>query len=250
MASKKENVTTLVTEPIVETTEVVEERNTLLNFWTKNRKLITSALIGFCIGVALFLAYKFLYKAPREIEANEAIFPAENLFGKMDKTGFGKDSANIALNGGTLDGMKVVGLLSIINKYGSTKSGNRASYLAGATYLHIKEYDKAIKCLNDYSLGDVYQTMIGKYKMLGLAYSELKKNDDALDAFKKATNVNKKDENFTADALMTAGAFAIKIGKSKEAIEFFTEARDEYPNFPAVSNGDVDKYLAKLGVTK
>ena len=86
--------------------------------------------------------------------------------------------------------------------------------------------------------------------MLGHAYAELNKNDDALDAYKKAANVNKQDENFTADALMVAGNFANKIGKTKEAIEFFTEARNEYPNFPAVSNGDVDKYLAKLGVTK
>ena len=202
------------------------------------------------IGASAFLAYKFLYKAPREVEANEAAFPAENLFAKMTGAGFSKDSAKIALDGGTLDGAKITGFLAIINKYGSTAAGNRATYDAGATYLHTGEYEKAVKYLKDFSSNGAYQTEIKKYTMLGHAYAELKKNDEAFDAYKKAASVNKKDENFTADALMVAGNFATKIGKNKEAIEFFTEARDEYPNFPAVSNGDVDKYLAKLGVTK
>ena len=250
MASKKENVTTLVTEPIVETTEVVEDRNTLLDFWNKNSRLIIPFLVGLAIGIAAFFAYKFLYKAPREVEANEAAFPAENLFAKMTGAGFSKDSAKIALDGGTLDGAKITGFLAIINKYGSTAAGNRATYDAGATYLHTGEYEKAVKYLKDFSSNGAYQTEIKKYTMLGHAYAELKKNDEAFDAYKKAASVNKKDENFTADALMVAGNFATKIGKNKEAIEFFTEARDEYPNFPAVSNGDVDKYLAKLGVTK
>jgi len=56
-----------------------------------------------------------LYKAPRENSANDAIFPAEKLFGKMaSASAFSKDSVNIVLNGGILAGDKVTGLLSII----------------------------------------------------------------------------------------------------------------------------------------
>jgi tetratricopeptide (TPR) repeat protein len=248
MASKKEKVEILETEQIQEPI-IVDDRNVLLEFWNKYSKKILMFLGGLLLGVLLFFGYKNFVKAPKEKEAAEASFPAEMLFGKMASSQFSKDSVNIVLNGGVLDGAKITGLLSIISKYGGTNAGNRASYFAGATYLHTNEYEKAIKYLKDYDNKGAYQTEIKKQTMLGHCYAELKKNDEALDAYTKATSVNKKDENFTADALMVAGGFAEKIGKNKEAIAFYKEARDEYPNFAAVQNGDVDKYLAKLGVT-
>lgn len=246
MASKNKKIETeQIIEPIV-----LEEKNTLLEFWNKYSKMISSFLIGIMIGVLAFFAYKKFIKEPKELEAKVAIYPAENLFVSMANTGFNKDSANIALNGGILDGKKVTGLLSIISKFGGTKAGNRATYDAGAIYLNTQDYNNAIKYLKDFSSYGAYQTEIKKCTMLGHAYAELKKDSEALEYYQKAANVNKKDENFTGDALMVAGAFAEKVGKTKEAIALYTEARDEYPNFAAVQNGDVDKYLAKLGVTK
>ena len=248
MASKKDKVEVLETEQIQEPI-ITEDRNVLLEFWTKHSKKIVAFSIGALVGVALFFGYKQFIKAPKEIEAADACFPAETIFAKMASTEFSKDSSKIVLDGGVLDGKKITGFLAIINKYGGTDAANRATYDAGATYLHANEYEKAIKFLKDFEDKGAYQTEIKRQTMLGHAYAELKKNDDAMGAYAKATTVNKKDENFTADALMVAGAFAEKIGKTKEAIAFYKEARDEYPNFGAVQNGDVDKYLAKLGVT-
>jgi tetratricopeptide (TPR) repeat protein len=249
MASKKENVEFVEveqsTEPILD-----NEKNGLLEFWNKYKKIISSFVIGLLVGVLSFFAYKHFVKEPNEVTANETIFPAEKVFGAMANTSFSKDSVNVVLNGGVLGETKVTGLLSIINKYGSTAAGNRANYLVGATYLHTGEFEKAIKYLKEFSPNGAYQTDIKKYTMLGHAYAELKKVDEAMDAYKKAASVNKKDENFTADALMVAGAYAEANGKIKEAIDFYTEARDNYPKFPSVQNGDVDKFLAKLGVTK
>ena len=249
MASKNKKT---VTEETVQINEpiVSENKNGLLEFWNKNKKIISSLLLGIVIGICAFFAYKKLIKEPKELEAAELSFPAEKLFGVMASTNFSADSSKIVLEGGVLDGVKITGLLKIIDKFGGTNAGNRATYFAGATYLHKKEFENAIKYLKGFSSNGAYQTEIKKYTMLGHAYAELKKDDEALDAYKKAANVNKKDDNFTADALMVAGAFAEKIGKNKEAIEFYTEARDEYPNFASVQNGDVDKYLAKLGVIK
>ncbi len=65
--------------------------------------------------------------------------------------------------------------------------------------------------------------------MLGDAYAELKKNDDALDYYKKAAAVNTKDEFMTAEALYKAALFAETTGKTKEAIEIFKKIKDEYP---------------------
>ena len=114
----------------------------------------------------------------------------------------------------------------------------------------IKEFDKAVKYLNDFNSNGAYQLDIEKSMMLGSAYAELKKIDEALAAYKKAATINPKDEGLTANALMTAAAYADANNKTKDAIELYTQARDKYPNMQAVQSGDVDKYLAKLGVTK
>ncbi len=248
MASKKDKVEVLETEQIQEPI-ITDDRNVLLEFWNKYSKKITAGLIGLLIGVVVFFGYKNFVKAPKEVTAEEASYPAETLFGKMASTQFSKDTTNIVLNGGVLDGVKITGLLDIIKKYGGTAAANRATYNVGATYMHAEDFEKGIKFLKDFDNRGAYQTEIKKQTMLGLCYAGLKKNDEALEAFTKATTVNKKDENFTADALIVAGTFAEKIGKTKEAIAFYKEARDEYPNFGSVQNGDVDKYLAKLGVT-
>jgi predicted negative regulator of RcsB-dependent stress response len=250
MASKKEKVTAdeaQVIEPIEVETEATDK---LANFWAKNGKKLTAFGIGLLAGVAIFFGYKYFIKEPKIKAAAEAIFPAENLFGKMSNTGFGKDSVNILLNGGILDGTKITGLLSVISKHSGTPAANRANYEVGATYLQTKEFDKAIKYLKEFDGNGATQTEIKKFTMLGHAYAELKKTDDAFAAYKKATTINAKDETFTPEALFTAAAYAEVIGKSKDAIELYTQARDKYPLYPAVSNGDVDKYLAKLGVTK
>ncbi len=248
MASK--NKTAETAEVTVTQSAGVEEKQVLTNFWDKYSKMIIYGISGLLIIVLGYFGYQKFIKEPKEKEAAEAIFHAENLFGKMANTGFGKDSINIVLNGGVIDGTKITGLLSVISKYGGTPAANRANYEVGATYLQNKEFDKAIKYLKEFDGNGAYQTDIKKNIMLGHAYAELKKTDDALAAYKKAASINAKDENFTPEALMMAASYAETLGKTKDAIELYTQARDKYPMYQAVSSGDVDKYLAKLGVFK
>ena len=113
----------------------------------------------------------------------------------MTTTGFNKDSVNIVLNGGaTSDGKMVTGLLKIINSYGGTKSGNLAKYMTGASYLQIKEFDKAIKYLKDFEGHGAHQVQSRAYIMLGHAYAEKNDMDNALKYYKKAASENEKDE--------------------------------------------------------
>jgi TolA-binding protein len=61
-------------------------------------------------------------------------------------------------------------------------------------------------------------------------------------------SVDSKDELLAADALLTAAAYADATGNSKEAIDLYQKVKSDYPSNTAVQNGEVDKYLAKLGV--
>ena len=216
-------------------------------FWDQFSKPIIYVGSAIILLIASWYGYNKLIKAPKDQKASELIFPAENLFDKMASGNFTKDSVNIVLNGGELSGNKVTGLLSIIKNYGNTSAGNRANYMTGASYLQLKEFDKAIKYLKAFDGNDALQVQTRAYVMLGHAYAEQKKTSEALEYYKKAAAVNEKDDVMSAEALMLAASYADAIGSQKEAIELFKKLKDKYPTSPTVSNGEVDKYLARLG---
>lgn len=230
----------------MEAADIVEKAK---GFWAAYSKKII--IVGSVVIVLLggYLGYKYFIQIPNEKTANDLIFPAEKLFGTMAGTSsFNKDTVNMVLNGDKAAG--VTGLLKIVSSYGGTKSGNRAEYMVGACYLQLKQFDKAIKHLKAFDGNGADQIQSKAYILLGHAYAEQKKTDDALDYYKKAGSIADLDEGMAAEALFMAGRYADAIGKSKEAIEIFQNLKDTYPACQRVSAGEVDKYLALLGVTQ
>jgi TolA-binding protein len=229
-------------------TEVAEVTNDVVgkakDFWSKFSKPIIYVGSALILVIGGWLAYKNFIKEPNEAKAAEMIFPAETVFDKMTQAGFTKDSINLVLNGG--NGI-ASGVLKVANTYGGTAAGNRAHFIAGACYLNSKDYNNAIKHLKDFST-KATQVQAAAYSLLGDAYSELKKNDDAMEYYKKAIGVNAKDEFMTPEALYKAGLFAETTGKTKEAIDFFTRIKDEYPKSSHAA--EMDKYLGRLGEVK
>ncbi len=241
MADKK------VIEVVATPNEPVDPLVRAKGFWDQYSKPIIYVGGAIILLIAAWYAYKAFVVAPNEEKASEMVFPAENLFAKMASNGFNKDSVSITLNGGDLEGKKITGLLKVINQYGSTAAGNRAKYMVGASYLHIGEFDKAIKYLEDFDGNGASQVQSKAHLLLGHAYAEQKKTGEALKHYKKAASVNEKDEFFAGDALIIAANYAESIGDTKEAINLFKEVKEKYPANSAVINGEVDKYLARLG---
>lgn len=161
---------------------------------------------------------------------------------------YNKDTVNLVLNGDKAAG--ITGLLKIASSLGSTMSGNRAQYMIGACYLQLKQFDKAISHLKDFDGNDATQIQSKCYILLGHAYAEQKKTEEALDYYKKAGTVSDLDEGMASEALYMAGRYAEALGKTKDAIDLFQNLKDKYPASQRVSSGDVDKYLGSLGVTK
>ena len=240
MAEQQATVSTL------ESNEIVERAK---GFWAKFSKPIIYVGGAIILLAAAWLAYKNLVKVPNETKSAEQIFPAEQLFDKMAQAGFNKDSIALVLSGGN----GITGVLKVASNYGSTAAGNRAHFIAGACYLHNKDFNNAIKHLKEFSTSSK-QPQSAAYRMLGDAYSELKQNDDALSYYKKAVDVaDAKDESTRFLSLSRAALFCEAIGKTKEAIDYYQEIKDEItPAFFRDNRIDfqVDKYLARLGVTK
>jgi len=208
---------------------------TAQHFWQKNGKNLSYALSGIILVVAGYFIYLNYFKAPEEQKASESIWVAQIYFKE--------DSFHLALNG---DGMNP-GFLRVISKYGGTQSGNLAKFYAGASYLQLGDFNNAVKYLKDFST-DQPLLKVQATGLLGDAYAELGKKEEAVDYYKKAGTIYEKD-NLNSPLYMFRGAMLYQsMGKNQEAIELLNQLKDKYPQ--SQQAGEADKYLGKLGDLK
>lgn len=213
-------------------------------FWGKFSKPIIYVGGAIILLAAAWLGYKYFVKLPKEQQANDVVFITQKYFAEFSNAPSDSSKKIIAekvLNG---DGTNP-GALKIISRFGGTDAANLCEYYAGACYLNLKQFDKAIKYLKEFDGNGADQIQSRADGMIGDAYAEQKKNEDALDYYKKAADVNKKDEFTTSEFLFRAAMFAESIGKTKDAVSLYKEIRDDYPTSDKAAN--VDKYLARLG---
>jgi TolA-binding protein len=213
--------------------EVVDKA---IGFWEKNSKTIITVSVAVIVIVGGYLGYKNLIQLPKEQKANEELFAAES--------NFRKDSFNLALNGSG----STPGFLKVISKHSGTKAANLAHYYAGASYLQMGEYQKAVDQLSDFSANGAKQVEAKAEGLLGDAYAELKKNDDAITHYKNAGTIFEEDQAISSEYLFRGAMLSEMTGKTDQAIELYQILKDKYPRTD--KGFIVDKYLARLGVVK
>lgn len=208
------------------------------NFWSSYSKPIVISLGVIALLIGGYFAYDSFIKKPATLKADEAIWKSQ--------AHFKSDSFQLALNG--VPGVKGdVGFLKVIKDHSGTKAANLANYYAGISYLHLGDFNKAVKHLEDFSADDAQLKLLAKGS-LGDAYAELGKNEKAIDNYKAATTAFESDDFNTAEYLYRLAQLYDKTGKNKEAIEAFTRLKNEFPGSNRAF--EADKYLGKLGETK
>ena len=204
------------------------------HFWDRYGKQTGYALLAIIVLLGGWLGYKNLVSEPNEKKAGEAMFRAEEYF-RMD-------SARLALNGDNIN----AGFVKIISKYSGTKAANLAAFYAGSCYLKLGDFNNAVKYLKDFSTS-VGQVQERAYGLLGDAYSELNNKEEAAAQYKKAGTLTEKDDLFSPEYLFRAGYLYESIGKTQDAIDMYQIVKEKYPS--SQRGYDIDKYLARLGVT-
>ena len=181
--------------------------------------------------VGAFLAYKYLYQAPRNTSAMEQMYKAE--------TQFKQDSFALALEnpGGGFDGF-----LDIIDNYNGTQAANISKYYAGICYLNLGRYQEAIDYLQTFS-ADGQITPVTKFGAMGDAYSELNDFDSALSNYKKAAAAGD-NELLTPYYLKKVGMLLEKQGDGAGALDAYKKIKDKYPN--STEGLDISKYIARM----
>jgi tetratricopeptide (TPR) repeat protein len=183
-------------------------------FYNEQQKVINIVAIGILVAIAAIVAYLFLYLPGQQEKAEQAIYKAEQYFAM--------DSLELALNG---DGIHD-GVLTVIDDYGNTKTGNRAKYIAGICYLKSGKYDEAIKYLKKFKSKDKLVS-VQALGSLGDAYMEKGDWDNAAKYYKKAVSKNSNDL-ITPVYLLRLGMLYEMQGKWADAVTYYEKLQKEY----------------------
>ena len=175
-------------------------------------------IVFISIGIAslvllVFLGFSYLNKN-KNAEAQEEMFQAVYYFEA--------DSIGLALNG---DGNNY-GFLDIISLYSGTDASNLSNFYTGAIYMRLKDFNNAIRYLNDFKSND-FLLQARSYSLIGDAHMELDDFEKASNYFKKAA-LHKANKDFSPYYL-NKYALALELkGDLKEAINAHDKIISEY----------------------
>ncbi len=220
----------------------IEEKNTEMGniisrseeFIQKNQKTLIIVVVAILVVILAIFGLRKWYFQPREVRAAEEMFAAEQWFdqGDFDKALNGDDTYR--------------GFLSVIDSYGSTKAGRLAKYYAGASYLHLGNFDQAIHWLKKYNGKDTFTRPLAEM-MLADAYME--KGETATAAKHYTASADMNANYITAPtALFKAGMAYLKLENSQKALECFQKIKTEYPE--STEWTEIDRYIALAEATK
>lgn len=223
MAKKKQQEETIV--------DVQEVYTKTEMFVDKNRKALTGVIVAIAVIVAGYFAYTRLYKLPKEKEAAENMWKAEEYFTN--------DSLDLALYGDDL----YPGFEEIADEYGGTNAGKRAHFYIGVINRDRGEFEIALEHFEKASsLGDeaVSTMAIGN---VGDMHIELGNLEEGVKHLQKAAR-NSANEFTRPLYLLKAARVYMELGQDDKALSNFKEITENYPD--ATEYKDAKKYQASM----
>ena len=190
-------------------------------FFEKNGRLMSYIFMGLLIVAALIFGYRSLIVLPRAEKAAEMIAEAQNRF----------DSETPDFELALLGDANGAGFLDVVEKYGSTPSGNLAKHYAGICYLRMGDLENAAKYLAKFSpVKGIPGSLINaqNYGLQGDVAVEQQNYAQAVKFYEKA--VKAADNNMTAPMyLRKAGLAEQAQGNNEKAAAFYEQILTSYP---------------------
>lgn len=190
-------------------------------FLQNNGRMLSWIFLALLVVAAAIWGYRALITLPRAEKAAEMIAQAQTRFEAQTP------DFELALAGDA----NGAGFLDVIEKYGSTPSGNLAKHYAGICYLRTGDLENAAKYLAGFSSVKGIPGAIINAQNLGLQGDVAVEQQDyarAVKFYEKA--VKAADNNMTAPMyLRKAGLAEQAAGNPAKAAAFFEQILSEYP---------------------
>lgn len=200
-----------------------QSANKLEDWVAKNQKYIFGVVGAIAVVAAGYLLYDKFVVEPKENDAANEMFQAQQYFQQAVDGQTANDSLyNLALKGG--EGK--LGFIGIADSYAGTKAANLAHYYAGMAYLNTGKFKEAVEQLEQFKSEDMFLKAIS-IGAIGDAFSELGQKEEALSQYQKAADANVNDFT-TPRYLYKAGQLSLEMGKKAEALKFFTQIKEKY----------------------
>jgi len=206
--------------------------------WVATNQNIIFSVVGAIAFVTVgYLAYNKIAVEPKENEAANEMFQAQQYFAQAVDAPTANDSLfNLALKGG--EGK--MGFTAIIENYSGTDAANLAHYYAGMSYLNTGKYKEAVQHLDDFKSSDKVLAAMAK-GAIGDAFAQLKQNEDALKYYEEAGKIS--DDAFTSPRfLFKAGQTSLLMNNKADALKYFKEIKEKFETSPEGIN--IDAYIA------
>lgn len=199
-------------------------------FFEENGRKIGYIFLALLILAALIFGYRSLIVLPRAEKAAEMIAEAQNRF----------EGENPDFETALLGDDNAAGFLDVIEKYGSTPSGNLAKHYAGICYLRTGDLENAAKYLAKFSqLKGIPGELINaqNYGLQGDIAVEQQDYARAVKFYEKA--VKAADNNLTAPMYLRKAALAANaMGNKEQALGFAQRIQNEFPASAEAQNAE------------
>lgn len=207
----------------------------------KNQKAILTVVGAIAVVIVGFILVQKFWLEPKNTEAANEMYLSQSYYERaVNAVATEKDSLfNLALNGTA----GKYGFLDIVDNYGSTAAGNQARYYAGMAYLSMNNYQEAINYLDAYSANDEMTGPLAK-GAIGDAFVQLDQQEEALKYYVEAATMQN-NEITTPRFLLKAGVIAMNLGKSADALSYFSRITEEFKDSGEFARAEVYKGQAE-----
>ncbi|NNE34102.1 MAG: tetratricopeptide repeat protein [Rhodothermales bacterium] len=203
---------------------VVTMSSRIIDTARENQSTVTLAAIAAIVLIAAYFGFQY-YSGQQELKAADAVAASVQAYedGRFRE-------ALVGVAGST-------GLVGIIDKYGSTPTGNLARFYAGDAHFRLGQYEEALEYFSDY---DKSRDYLGASAYAGEAAVHESRGDFARAAslYERAADAFE-SEVTTPQYLFDAAVAHEQAGDFAKSKRVLTSIKDEYPSSPAATDSEL-----------
>lgn len=189
-----------------------------------NKSAIYVAFIAIVLIAAATLCYIYFFRGPKNERAWEA-------YNKVELT---------ASN----DTVAAKEYKKVADEFGSTDAGNVAALSAAESFYNAGDYKSAAEYLQKFKTKDAVLAANAKV-LLGDSYVNLKKYDEALQAYTEALRTAEGNPQIAPRVLLKEANVYDVQKKYAEAEKCYQTIKSEYPQFQLGNNVSIDAYIER-----